>query len=67
MREIQLMLHEKLKETESVDLLLTESVQAGQNLRIVITVQTDATDQKLLVDLSDDRAGAAALALGHDD
>lgn len=48
-------------------LLLTEGVQAGQHLRVVIMVQTDAADQELLVDLPDHGAGAASLTLSHDD
>lgn len=49
------------------NLLLTESVQAGQNFGVVISVQTDAADQELFVDLPDHRAGAARLTLRHDD
>jgi len=48
-------------------LLLTEGVQAGQNLGVVIMVQTNAADQELLVYLPDDRAGAAGLTLSHRD
>ena len=48
-------------------LLLTEGVQAGQDLGVVIMVQTDAADQKLLVYLPDHRAGAACLTLSHGD
>lgn len=48
-------------------LLLTESVQAGQDLGVVIVVQTNAADQELLVYLPDHRAGAAGLTLGHSD
>lgn len=48
-------------------LLLTEGVQAGQDLGVVIMVQTDAADQELLVYLPDHGAGAACLTLGHSD
>lgn len=40
-------------------------MQAGQNLRVVITIQADAADQELLVYLPDHRA--AGLTLGHGD
>ena len=40
-------------------------MQAGQDLWVVIMVQTDAADQELLVYLPDHRAGAAGLTLGH--
>lgn len=46
---------------------LTEGVQAGQDLRVVIMVQTNAADQELLVYLPDHRAGAAGLTLCHSD
>lgn len=48
-------------------LLLTERMQAGQNLGVVIPVQTDAADQELLVYLPDHGAGAAGLTLSHDE
>lgn len=48
-------------------LLLTEGVQAGQDLGVVVMVQTNAADQELLVYLPDHRAGAAGLTLGHSD
>lgn len=51
----------------SQSLLLTEGVQAGQDLRVVIMVQTNAADQELLVYLPDHRAGAAGLTLSHSD
>lgn len=40
-------------------------MQAGQDLWVVIMVQTDAADQELLVYLPDHRAGAAGLTLRH--
>ena len=49
------------------NLLLTEGVQAGQHLGIMIMVKTDAADQELLVYLPDHRAGAAGLTLSHSD
>lgn len=49
------------------NLLLTEGVQARQNLGVVIMVQTDAADEELLVNLPHHRAGAAGLTLGHND
>lgn len=42
-------------------------MQAGQDLGVVIMVQTNAADQELLVYLPDDRAGAASLTLSHSD
>lgn len=42
-------------------------MQTGQDLGVVIMVQTDAADQELLVDLPDHGAGAAGLTLGHGD
>lgn len=42
-------------------------MQAGQDLGVVIMVQTNAADQELLVYLPDHRAGAAGLTLGHGD
>ncbi len=50
-----------------MSLLLTEGVQAGQDLGVVIMVQANAADQELLVYLPDHRAGAAGLTLGHSD
>lgn len=44
---------------------LAEGVQAGQNFRIVVVLQTNAADQELLVYLSHHRAGAARLPLSH--
>ncbi len=48
-------------------LLLTEGVQAGQDLGVVIMVQANAADQELLVYLPDHWAGAAGLTLRHGD
>ena len=48
-----------------VNLLLAEGVEAGQNLWVVVVVQADAADQKLLVYLPHHRAGTATLALSH--
>lgn len=42
-------------------------MQAGQDLGVVIMVQTNAADQELLVYLPDHRAGAAGLTLSHSD
>lgn len=42
-------------------------MQAGQDLGVVIMVQTNAADQELLVYLPDHGAGAAGLTLGHGD
>lgn len=42
-------------------------MQAGQNFGVVISVQADAADQELFVDLPDHGAGAARLTLRHDD
>lgn len=46
-------------------LLLTEGVQAGQDLGVVIVIQANAADQELLVYLPDHGAGAAGLTLRH--
>lgn len=46
-------------------LLLTERVQTGQDFGVVIVVQTNAADQKLLVYLPDHRAAAGGLTFGH--
>lgn len=48
-------------------LLFAEGVQAGQDLGIVIMVQTNAADQELLVYLPDHRTCAAGLSLSHGD
>lgn len=48
-------------------LLLTEGVQAGQDLWVVIMVQTDAADQELFIYLPNHRAGAACLTFSHGD
>lgn len=42
-------------------------MQAGQDLGVVIMVQTNAADQELFVYLPDHGAGAAGLALSHSD
>lgn len=44
---------------------LTESVQAGQDFGVVVTVQTYAADQELLVNLADDRTGKSGAFTGH--
>lgn len=44
---------------------LAEGVQTGQDLRVVIVLQTNTADQELLVYLSHHRAGAARLPLSH--
>lgn len=49
------------------NLLLTERMQAGQHLWVVVTVEADAADQELLVYLPDHGAGAAVLTLSHRD
>lgn len=71
LREVQRIHFSRFNENKTElnieSLLLAERVQAGQNLWVVVTVQTDAADQKLLVYLPDDWAGAAGLTLGHND
>lgn len=43
----------------------TKGVQAGQDLGVAVVIQTDATNQELLVYLTHHRAGAPGLTLGH--
>lgn len=50
---------------ELFSLLLTEGVQTGQDLGVVIVVQTNAADQKLLIYLPDHWAAAGGLTLSH--
>lgn len=42
-------------------------MQAGEDLWVVVAVQTDAADQELLVYLPNHGAGAATLTLRHNE